>query len=213
MDVGRGSGSCNSDCDCPLCAPYCSTSGYCQNHQRAGRRKCSPPSAATGPASASTGQVPACPPLLGDPAPPGCDKTFADDEGIPCWDNTDCPDPGTCQNELCNFWVVPDYDCGDPGDPGCVELVDAFYECKRTEPDCALTAPNCSLPVSCSSGGEIITFTRSECYNYLNKITDTLPQSYQCPVHSEKFLSLLQQDDLSSCPALQERREVLRTSL
>merc|ERR1711997_455112 len=65
VDVGRGSGSCNSDCDCPLCAPYCSTSGYCQNHQRAGRRKCSPPSASTGTASASSGPVSACPPLLG----------------------------------------------------------------------------------------------------------------------------------------------------
>merc|ERR1711936_650423 len=80
VDVGRGSGSCNSDCDCPLCAPYCSSSGgYCQNHQRAGRRKCSPPSA--------------CPPLLGDPAPPGCNKTFVEDSdgGIPCKDNNDCP--------------------------------------------------------------------------------------------------------------------------
>merc|ERR1711936_692868 len=50
VDVGRGSGSCNSDCDCPLCAPYCSWNiiggYYCQNHQHAtyggiGRRKCS----------------------------------------------------------------------------------------------------------------------------------------------------------------------------
>merc|ERR1712045_581683 len=62
VDVGRGSGSCNTDCDCPLCAPYCSTSGYCQNHQRAGRRKCT---------SASASTSPACPPLLGDPTSPG----------------------------------------------------------------------------------------------------------------------------------------------
>merc|ERR1711936_1345209 len=69
VDVGRGSGSCNSDCDCPLCAPYCSTSGYCQNHQRAGRRRCSSASASTGTASASTGTASAstgttsaCPP-------------------------------------------------------------------------------------------------------------------------------------------------------
>ena len=47
----------------------------------------------------------ACPPLLGDPAPPGCDKTFADDGGIPCWDDTDCPSPGTCRNNVCNFLV------------------------------------------------------------------------------------------------------------
>merc|ERR1712183_1187673 len=33
----------------------------------------------------------ACPPLLGDPAPLGCDKTFADDGNIPCWNDTDCP--------------------------------------------------------------------------------------------------------------------------
>ena len=112
VDVGRGSGSCNSDCDCPLCAPYCSNPGYCQNHQRAGRSKCSPASASTGTASASTGTtsastgpVSSCPPLLGDPAPPGCDKTFADDEGIPCWDDTDCPSPGTCRNNVCNFLV------------------------------------------------------------------------------------------------------------
>ena len=30
VDVGRGAGSCNSNTDCPCCAPFCSTSGYCQ---------------------------------------------------------------------------------------------------------------------------------------------------------------------------------------
>jgi len=39
VDVGLGKGSCNTDCDCPLCSPFCSTSGYCQNHEFAGRRK------------------------------------------------------------------------------------------------------------------------------------------------------------------------------
>jgi len=39
VDVGRGPGSCNTDCDCPLCSPFCSTSGYCQNHKFSGRRK------------------------------------------------------------------------------------------------------------------------------------------------------------------------------
>ena len=59
VDVGRGSGwlslllysehpvsanvsilgSCNTDCDCPPCSPFCSTSGYCQNNQNYGRRK------------------------------------------------------------------------------------------------------------------------------------------------------------------------------
>merc|ERR1712154_121686 len=32
VDVGRGSGSCNTDCDCPCCAPFCSRAGYCQNN-------------------------------------------------------------------------------------------------------------------------------------------------------------------------------------
>merc|ERR1711953_1112403 len=91
VDVGRGSGSCNSDCDCPLCAPYCSTSGYCQNHQRAGRRKCS--QATTTTTTTTTGSASACPPLLGDPAPPGCNKTFYEDSygHIPCQDYDDCP--------------------------------------------------------------------------------------------------------------------------
>ena len=30
VDVGRGPGSCNSNVDCPCCAPFCSSSGYCQ---------------------------------------------------------------------------------------------------------------------------------------------------------------------------------------
>ena len=30
VDVGRGDGSCNSNKDCPCCAPYCSEAGYCQ---------------------------------------------------------------------------------------------------------------------------------------------------------------------------------------
>merc|ERR1712203_1116273 len=50
-------------------------------------------------------QAPACPPLLGDPAPPGCNKTFADDGDIPCWDDTDCPNPRTCQNNICSLFV------------------------------------------------------------------------------------------------------------
>ena len=27
VDVGRGAGSCNKDCDCPDCAPFCSLQG------------------------------------------------------------------------------------------------------------------------------------------------------------------------------------------
>ena len=101
VDVGRGGGSCHTDCDCPLCAPYCSTSGFCQNHQRAGRTFCSLASASTGPASTST---PACPPLPGEPAPPGCNKRFVEDSAdIPCWDDTDCPSSGICGNNVCIF--------------------------------------------------------------------------------------------------------------
>ena len=176
MDVGRGAGSCNSDCDCPLCAPFCSTSGYCQNHQRAGRRKCTSDSAST-----STEPVSACPPLLGDPAPPGCNKTFAGDGNIPCWDDTDCPSPGTCENNICNLFI-----------PG----------------------PDCPNPPCRGSLGRTISYTRSDC-NYLSRITDNSAslQSYQRSVHTEKYLPLLQPDDLSVLPTLQERREVLQTSL
>merc|ERR1711974_278576 len=112
----------------------------------------------------------------GDPAPPGCNKTFVDDGGIPCWDNTDCPDPGTCQNKLCNF--VPNCDCG-PGDPDCVELWDAFYECKKTEPDCARTAP--VFKSSCKSSGEIISFTSPISGQYTH--TNSCPHCSQttCP--------------------------------
>ena len=34
-----GSGSCDTDCDCPLCAPFCSDYGYCQENTSNGRRK------------------------------------------------------------------------------------------------------------------------------------------------------------------------------
>ena len=54
----------------------------------------------------------ACPPLLGERAPPGCDKTFADDGNIPCSDDTDCPSPGTCEAYLCNLYVPPENMCG-----------------------------------------------------------------------------------------------------
>ena len=30
VDVGRGSGSCNTNLECPCCAPFCAKSGYCQ---------------------------------------------------------------------------------------------------------------------------------------------------------------------------------------
>ena len=40
VDVGRGKGSCNTDCDCPRCAPFCSKYGYCQSNKRMGQKKC-----------------------------------------------------------------------------------------------------------------------------------------------------------------------------
>merc|ERR1719516_192251 len=30
VDAGGGPGSCLDNCDCPACAPHCSTWGYCQ---------------------------------------------------------------------------------------------------------------------------------------------------------------------------------------
>jgi hypothetical protein len=33
VDAGRGAGSCDNDNGCPACAPFCSRSGYCQNHR------------------------------------------------------------------------------------------------------------------------------------------------------------------------------------
>merc|ERR1711953_1066055 len=50
------------------------------------------------------GTTSACPPLLGVAPPPGCDKTFVEGD-IPCWDDTDCPSPGTCQNNICDLYV------------------------------------------------------------------------------------------------------------
>ena len=48
----------------------------------------------------------ACPPLLGDPAPPGCSDTFVDDGDIDCEDDADCPDSGYCgENNKCNLEV------------------------------------------------------------------------------------------------------------
>ena len=100
----------------------------------------------------------ACPPLLGERAPPGCDKTFADDGNIPCWDDTDCPSPGTCENNFCNFYVPSDNtDCPQPpAPPGCIPF-GAFLQ----ESDGGLP-PYCPPPVSCFSVTEVISFTRSD---------------------------------------------------
>jgi len=54
-------------------------------------------------------QAPACPPLLGDPAPPGCNKTFVQEsDGIPCTDDTDCPDPNDISHFTGTCWVWGD---------------------------------------------------------------------------------------------------------
>merc|ERR1711923_270484 len=60
-------------------------------------------SAAAGPdgIKLKAGTTSACPPLPGVKPPPGCNMRFA--EGlIPCGDDTDCPSPGTCQNDICS---------------------------------------------------------------------------------------------------------------
>merc|ERR1712130_526659 len=86
VDVGRGTGSCNTDCDCPSCSPFCSKSGYCQNHESSGRRKILK-------TECVKDSVMACPPPLGSIAPPGCNKTFVKDVNgfISCNDALDCP--------------------------------------------------------------------------------------------------------------------------
>ena len=91
VDVGRGKGSCNTDCDCPLCSPFCSTSGFCQNHKFAGRRKIAldlcPQPALPPKVEAS------CPPVPGGQATPGCDLTLIQDNygQIDCQEDDDCP--------------------------------------------------------------------------------------------------------------------------
>merc|ERR1712183_160125 len=110
----------------------------------------------------------ACPPLLGDPAPPGCDETFADDGDIPCLDDTDCPDPGTCESAsgLCNLYVPPDDTaCQPPAPPGCDDEWETFYRQnaeffrQESDGDPPLPPPDCPEPVSCEAVGHTITFT------------------------------------------------------
>jgi len=78
-NVGRGPGSCNSDNDCPCCAPFCSRHGYCQNNR--------PPLSSE-----------ACPaPFLG--------KTCTGNEKSTCWspgvNDIDCPGHGLCCFDGC----------------------------------------------------------------------------------------------------------------
>merc|ERR1712154_509865 len=71
----------------------------------------------------SAGTTEACPPLLDVTPPPGCNMRF--DEGdIPCWDDTDCPSPGTCKNEICDLYIpaqVPAH-CNCPNCPQCAAV-------------------------------------------------------------------------------------------
>ena len=98
VDVGRGKGSCNTDCDCPLCSPFCSTSGFCQNHKFAGRRKIAldlcPQETQPQTQPALPPEVEAsCPPVPGGQATPGCDLTLIQDNygQIDCQEDDDCP--------------------------------------------------------------------------------------------------------------------------
>lgn len=41
VDVGRGPGSCDSDCQCQPCAPFCNAQGFCSQEDSPGRKQCS----------------------------------------------------------------------------------------------------------------------------------------------------------------------------
>ena len=156
VDVGRGSGSCNTDCDCPLCSPFCSRAGYCQNHQRSGRRKIEADKCN----KAGGGS---CPPPLGSPASPGCNLTFFEDVNgvITCNASADCPQGydwwkegvdgdnqcgnfdnptfGRCQDHKCKFlssncgWFAPCFTSEDN------LIIRGGYECRVNE-DCYIDA-------------------------------------------------------------------------
>ena len=83
VDVGRGTGSCNTNCDCPGCAPFCSNAGFCQTTASSGQTPC-----LNRPTTPAT-----CPPLLGDPAPAGCTDYFIQDRYglISCQSDAHCP--------------------------------------------------------------------------------------------------------------------------
>ena len=36
---GEGSASCKTDCDCPSCAPFCSSNGFCRENDKEGRKR------------------------------------------------------------------------------------------------------------------------------------------------------------------------------
>ena len=98
MDVGRGPGSCDTDCDCPLCSPFCSTSGYCQNHKFSGRRKiaedlCPEKTGSIHAGVKNTDSEATCPALPGGEATPGCNLTLIQDNDgeIDCQEDDDCP--------------------------------------------------------------------------------------------------------------------------
>jgi len=122
----------------------------------------------------------ACPPLLGDPAPPGCSDTFVDDGDIPCWNDTDCPSPGTCLDDVCNLYVAI---CPQPvKPPGCIPhdsleaeaLLQEFYEeYKESEGDILSSQPNsvhtcrlCSAKKSDSCFCLFITWNCMTVYGY-----------------------------------------------
>lgn len=79
VDVGRGSGSCNTNLDCPCCAPFCAKSGYCQ---------------ATNVKSSSE----SCPVQK---AARFCDESVKSTCWSPGVDDVDCPGHGLCCFDGC----------------------------------------------------------------------------------------------------------------
>merc|ERR1712176_770728 len=84
VDAGGGPGSCLDNCDCPDCAPYCSTWGYCQ-------------------ASASSGSSPAsCEVLAFDGTlayNPGYTSNIRSKKKCPCGGG------GRCGRKCCQCWT------------------------------------------------------------------------------------------------------------
>jgi len=80
VDVGRGPGSCDSNLDCPCCAPFCSTSGYCQT---------------SNPISSSE----SCPVPN---TPSNCDVNIKDTCWSPGVHDIDCPGHGLCCFDGCS---------------------------------------------------------------------------------------------------------------
>merc|ERR1719219_1695422 len=115
----------------------------------------------------------ACPPLVGDPAPPGCNKTFIQesDEDIPCWDDTDCPSPGTCEDNICNLTFLQQIciplDCTSDGS-NCIEGTPVTCaldgsDCPQTVLVCKVSSSQITLKTSPISGQSTLTNSCGHC--------------------------------------------------